>query len=84
MNKELKKEYRDLIVDMIDRIEDGKFLQKIYTLILLHSRKAWGVEMNYRELILELLNKVDDEQILRRTYKLLEFLYIFQKENECQ
>lgn len=40
--------------------------------------------MNYRELILELLNKVDDEQILRRTYKLLEFLYIFQKENECQ
>ena len=40
MNEELKKEYRDLIVDMIDRIEDGKFLQKIYTLILLHRRKV--------------------------------------------
>lgn len=40
MSEEMKQEYRNFIVDMIDRIEDGKFLQKIYTLILLHSRKA--------------------------------------------
>lgn len=40
MSEELKKEYRDLIIDMIKKIENGKFLQKIYTLILLHIRKA--------------------------------------------
>ena len=76
MNKELKKEYRDLIVDMIDRIEDGKFLQKIYTLILLHRRKVWGVVMNYRLAIMELLDKVSSEDILKRVYKLLERLYV--------
>lgn len=39
MDEEMKWEYRNQIAYMIEKIDNVKFLQKIYTLILLHIRK---------------------------------------------
>ena len=33
-------EYRKLIIDMVNNIENEKFLKQIYTIILLHIRKT--------------------------------------------
>ena len=33
-------EYKSLIIDMINKIDNEKFLQQIYTIVLKHVRRA--------------------------------------------
>lgn len=36
----MMEEYRCLIIEMISKIENERFLQQIYTIVLKHMRKA--------------------------------------------
>jgi hypothetical protein len=35
-----KDDYRKLITEMVNKIEDERFLRQIYTLIVMHNRRA--------------------------------------------
>ena len=53
--EEMKEDYKKFIIQMIGELEDVKFLQQIYTIIMCYKRrKAWAME-EFREGIVRMI-----------------------------